>query len=128
MLEGLKRGIVIVKGICHVMLFIVFPLIDISNVHVDFKKWPCRCVEFNSQRPYITFISVISIAYLNVFGGHLGFHKQKWGGGAWIMTKTGRIRMNVSSLLNWNLRGGGGGRLIPRTLTPKVAPAIVVSN
>ena len=36
---------------CHVTIFIAMSLSPMS--HVDFKKWPCRRVEFRGQGPFI---------------------------------------------------------------------------
>ena len=36
----------------HVMSLIIFPMSIGSMLHVNFKKWPCRSVEFKGQEPW----------------------------------------------------------------------------
>ena len=42
--------------LCHVVYFILLSLSSMS--HVDFKKWPCRCVEFKGQDTYTIYVTV----------------------------------------------------------------------
>ena len=49
-LDQCRRSILI-NG--NVMSLILFPMSISSMSHVDFKKWPCRPVEFKGQGPHV---------------------------------------------------------------------------